>query len=526
MRILPLTCALVLGLSGILGACSSGGDAQPTSSAPAEPNSGAESQSAASDTAAADDIVEIQILAPLFSDPPDMNNEFWVKYQELTRSKLNVEWVDSGSFHDMFHLRIASADLPEVAGVPDKRTPVLMQAIANGGFWDLTDSLGDFSEYPNLRDNVAKNCYKYLSVDGRIYATPRSRTMIDLGVNIRKDWLDKLGIPVPTNMTEYADALEQMVKGDPDGNGQNDTIGMVHAGADGSLPGSLDAAFGALTPQYNDEGGQYPPKLNDGYIDYVAYMRDLYARGILDPEYAAVKHEDAFSKFSTNRAATYSMSIWHHWEWEQGCAQVQSDPVPEVTSLVLDGNNGEKSVRLNTGVSGGYYISSKVPEEKMIRILRYFDDATTQEVTDLAYYGIEGVHHDLVDGTPVLNKKGIEQINVSSKCVGPLAYAKYGKVDSAGGSKEYNEAKREMVKDYEAIGKMDLWGTGILISETWANNWPKYEDEYKANQSKTISGQMSVEDFRAYVEGLRANPELSPAFAEFTQSYKDMFGEA
>ncbi len=515
-RMLSLGAALVLCLTLVLTGCAQG-------NTPATSSGGAPASSAGA-SSAEQDIVEIQILAPLFSDPPDMTNEFWTKYQELTRSKLKVEWVDSGNFHDVFHLRIASADLPEVAGVPDKRSPVLLQAIDNGAFWDLTDTLGDFSEYTNLRDNVALNCYKYLSVNNRIYATPRSRTMIDLGVNIRKDWFDKLGIPLPTNVKEYADALEKIVKSDPDGNGVNDTIGLVHAGADGSLPGSLDAAFGALTPQYDSEGGQYPPKLNDGYIEYVTYMRDLYARGILDPEYAGIKHEDGFSKFSTNRAASYIMSIWHHWEWEKGSAQVQKDPVPEVTSVILDGINGNKSVRLNTGVSGGYYVSSKVPEEKMKRIVRYFDDATTQEVTFLAYYGIEGIHHDLVDGTPVLNSKGIEQINVSSKCVGPLAYARYGKVDSAGGTKEYNAAKREMVKDYESVGKIDFWGTGILISPTWANNWPKYEDEFNANMSKTIAGQMSVEDFRAYVENLRANPEIKPAFAEFAASYEAMFG--
>lgn len=475
----------------------------------------------------ADDIVEIQILAPLFSDPPSMDNEFWTEYQRLTRSKLNVEWVDAGSFHEVFHLRIASGDLPEVVGVPDIRTPTLLNAIENGAFWDLTDYLGDFSNYPNLRDNVAQNCYPYyLSVNDRIYATPRSRTMIDLGVAIRQDWLDKLGIPLPTTLEEYADALERLVKEDPDGNGVDDTIGLLVDGADASdpLPGSLGVAFGMLDPQYNEDGGLYHPFLTDARIDYVEYMADLYSRGILSPEFASKRIEESTALMSTNRGASYIMSIWHHWEWETGSAKIQPDPAPKVVALMLEGPAGP-AIQLNTGVSGGYYISKAVPEEKMLRILQYFEDATTQEVTNLAYYGIEGVHHELKDGTPVLNELGLQQINVSSKCVGPLAYMKYGKVDSAGGDKAYNEAKREMVKDYESVGKINFFTNGTVVSANWNKEWPRFESEYRTNVTKAVSGAMSMDEFRAYVESLRENPALQPSWAEFAAAWKKVFGE-
>lgn len=465
-----------------------------------------------------EDIVEINVFAPLFSDPPDMNNEFWTEYQRMTHSKLNVEWVDSGSFHTVMHLKIAAADLPEVSGIPDIRTLTLIDALKNGAFWDLTDYLGDFSEYTNLRDNVVQNGYAYLSLGGRIYALPRSRTAIDNGVAIRKDWLDMLGIPLPTTVEEYADALEAIIHADIDGNGMDDTIGIS---TNGQLPNGLNAAFGALNGDLNEDGTQYPPYLTDGYIDYVAYAADLYARGILDKEYMSVSYDDAFNLFSTGRAASYSNSIWHHYEWEQGCAQAQSDPAPEIVALDLTGPGGH-SVQLNTGVSGGYYIAASVPEEKMIRILRYMDEAASQEVTDLCYYGIEGVHHEVVDGVPVLNDLGIAQINVSSKCVGPMAYMPYGKVDSAGASKEYNERKREMVANYMDVGKVDYWSSGVLVSETWSEQWPKFEAEYKANEAKCVSGQMSIDDFRAYVQTLRDNESLKPAFQEFADAYADL----
>ena len=510
-KFLPVCMAITL----VLTACGSSSETAKETS----PSSNSQTQTAtSSDGKDSNDIVEINVLAPLFTDPPDMNNEFWTEYQRLTRSKLNVEWVNSGDFHTVFNLRVASGDVPEVSGVPDVRSLQLLNAIDNGVFWDLTEPLGDFSKYPNLKNNVATNCYAYLSVKGKIYALPRSRTRIDLGVNMRKDWLDKLGIPLPTNTTEFADALEKIVKSDADGNGQIDTVGLI---ATGALPGSLQVAFGALTPQYNEEGGQFYPSLTDGWLDYVAYCRDLYSRGVIDKEYMNTKYQDGMNMYTSNRAAAYVMSIWNIWEQEQGSAKVQKDPVPEIVSLKLTGPKGDYGIQLNTGVSGGYYISKKVPEEKMLRILQYMEDATSQEVTKLAYYGIEGVHHDVVDGTPVLNKLGIAQINTSSKCVGPLAYAKYGKVDSAAGSKEYNEARRKSVEGYEDVGKIDLWGNGTLVSETWQKVWPKYENTFKANEAKTVAGQMSMDEFKAYVMSLRNDPALKPAFKEFAAAYED-----
>ncbi|HEY5584341.1 MAG TPA: extracellular solute-binding protein [Ruminiclostridium sp.] len=499
----------------ILPACGNSGETAKESNSAVTSQSQSATSSGAKDPK---DIVEISILAPLFSDPPDMNNEYWTEYQRLTRSKLNIEWVDSGNFHTVFNLRVASGDVPEVSGVPDIRSLSLINAIDNGVFWDLTDTLGDFSKYPNLKNNVAPNCYAYLSLGGKIFALPRSRTSIDLGVNIRKDWLDKLGIPLPKTTAEYADALEKIVKSDADGNGQIDTVGLV---ATGELPGSLQVAFGALTPQYAADGGQYPPRLSDGWIDYVDFCRDLYSRGIFDKEYMSLKFQDGMNQFSSNRAASYVMSIWNIWEEEQGSAKIQKDPVPEVVSLMLTGPKGDSGIQLNTGVSGGYYISKKVTQEKLNRILEYMDDATSTELTKLAYYGIEGVHHTVTDGTPVLNKLGIAQINTSGKCVGPLAYSKYGKVDSAGGSKAYNEARRLSVEGYEAVGKKDIWGNGTLFSPTWSKIWPKHEATFVSNQAKTVAGQMSIDEFRAYVNSLRNDPALIPAFKEFTTAYDD-----
>lgn len=44
---------------------------------------------------------------------------------------------------------------------------------------------------------------------------------------IRQDWLDNLGLEVPRTWDELAAVAEAFVTQDPDGNGEDDTIGIL-----------------------------------------------------------------------------------------------------------------------------------------------------------------------------------------------------------------------------------------------------------------------------------------------------------
>ncbi|MBO9610342.1 MAG: extracellular solute-binding protein [Paenibacillaceae bacterium] len=47
---------------------------------------------------------------------------------------------------------------------------------------------------------------------------------------IRKDWLDKLGLQMPTTYEQYVDVLKAFTFNDPDGNGKQDTYGFTTSG--------------------------------------------------------------------------------------------------------------------------------------------------------------------------------------------------------------------------------------------------------------------------------------------------------
>lgn len=210
----------------------------------------------------AEEPVEISVLANLFSDPPDMEGPFWTEWQRMTNSKLNVEWVPSGDYDTKLNLKLASNSLPELTIVTSMSANV-QTAIAGGAFWGLSGLLGDMSEYPNIRDNITPDTFKYMSLDGEIWGIPRSRPQIGCGLKIRKDWLDDLGLEIPTTIDEYTDALRAITKADLDGNGVDDTIGYICVGAPSQWYSCLKLPFGYYEPQFTEDGGYLPPFLAD-----------------------------------------------------------------------------------------------------------------------------------------------------------------------------------------------------------------------------------------------------------------------
>ncbi|TBL70432.1 extracellular solute-binding protein [Paenibacillus thalictri] len=461
--------------------------------------------------------LSIQMFAGLYNDAPDMNNAYWAEWQKKTNSKLTVEWVPAGDLNTKLDLLLASGDLPEVVAVPDFKRPTLISAIKNGAFWDLTPFLGDFSKYPNLKNNTVKDAFKYRMVDGKIYSLPGSRSRVDIGIKMRKDWLDKLNIPEPATLDEYEAALRKIADGDPDGNGKKDTLGLIGNGViinDGDT--AFAAAFGAVEPTYNAEGGLIYTNLTPQYSDMVAWFRKLYEEGALAKEFSVMKRTQAEELFKTGRAASYARSIWWDKEWENEIAKT-GQPNPTIVNLTLKGPKGY-AIDLAIGGGGGFLISKKVPEAKVKQLLDYFEMTASKEISDFSYYGLPDVHYKVVDGQKVLTDQGIKEVNTTSKGVGVLAYEKWGKVISASGNKAYNDAKIKEVEKYDEIGLVDPFR--YLISDSWINVWSKYENEWRANVTKAIVGQISMDEYRSFVDKINNLPETKTAYKEFAEHYK------
>ncbi|TBL80126.1 extracellular solute-binding protein [Paenibacillus thalictri] len=506
-----VTMSMLLAVSmGLAAGCGSGGK---------DANSGA----SAGKDAAAGPVLKVQFMVPSYADVPDMNNEYWSKFQKESKSQLDVEWIPSGDYDTKFDLVLASGNIPEVIVANNITRPTLQNAVKQGAFWDLTPFLGDFSKYPNLKNNSYKDVWNYMKTDGKIYGVPRNRPQIDVSIKMRKDWLDKFKLPMPTTLDEYTAALKTIVNGDPDGNGKKDTVGLIGQGfllADGD--GSFLAAFGGLDPIYDKEGGLINKQLTPNYTSMVDYFRGLYTDGILSKDFSLIKQTQAEEMFNTGRAASYARNIWRDYSFEQEIKKVQ--PEAQVISLPPMKGPGGLSIQLSTPFSGAFYISKKVPEQKVKQILDFFERTTTMEQTDYNYYGIEGVHYQLADGQQQLTDLGKKQVTANGTgAIFPLAYNNKMKVLNPAAPKAYNDAKMKSVEEYAKVGKFDPFS--IINSNAWIASWPKYSTEWQSMVIKAIVGQISMDEYKAYVDKINNSPDFKKAYQEFAADYKEKFGK-
>ena len=146
------------------------------------------------------------------------------------KTGVNIEWKHppAGQGTEQFNLMLASQDLPDliywswrsISGGPAK-------AIEDGSIIKLNDLIDQYA--PNFKAVLQENPeWKKQAIldDGTLYMFPFIRGHKDLrlpdGFQMRKDWLDKLGLEVPKTIDDWYTVLTAFKENDVNGNGDPD----------------------------------------------------------------------------------------------------------------------------------------------------------------------------------------------------------------------------------------------------------------------------------------------------------------
>ncbi|TBL71570.1 extracellular solute-binding protein [Paenibacillus thalictri] len=458
--------------------------------------------------------LNIKMMSSLQTEPPDMNSAFWTGLEERTNVHLDIDWVPINDYINKVNLVLASGNIPEVLTVTDTNLSSLIDAINKGSFWDLGELLGDFSKYPNLKNNVPESAWRLLRYNGKTFGLPRTRPQITASEHIRRDWLDKLGLPVPKTMDELLVTLKKVVDSDPDGNGKRDTVGLM-------FDESYRTAFGGFDPENTPDGGMYPKQLTNAYTSMVEWYRKAYADGLMSQEFAIMKDLQYSDMFGAGLAAFYRKNPWHQYGLEQSAKKVQPDAKTEIIPY-LTGPNGTTAV-LSPGFFGGLYIPKSVPKDKVEKILQYYNVIASDEITKYITYGKEGVHHTVDNGVIKMTDQGKKEINNTTIEPFVLKLDPWSKTDSPIAPQEVNLKNREKVKPELDVGKIDPFS--VINSPSWVTQWPKYEGEFTSMRTQVIIGKITMEQYKSYIDQLKAKKEFAVAYKEFGDNYKALFGK-
>lgn len=205
----------------------------------------------------------------------------------------NSDWAEQKS------LLLASGDLPDafLGSITLKSSDVSQN---KSFFIDLTDKIEPnmpnlmkaFQTAPELKAIATDR-------DGKIYSLPKKlpkRPEVCGNVlYINTDWLNNLNLDIPTTYKELEDVLEAFVTQDADGDGDpGNEIGITNAAGSLVLDGDLRNymfPFGTMVSRANNymglngDGVPVFMPIEDNYREAVKWMRGMYEKGILDPEY-------------------------------------------------------------------------------------------------------------------------------------------------------------------------------------------------------------------------------------------------
>jgi putative aldouronate transport system substrate-binding protein len=400
-------------------------------------------------------------------------------------------------------------------------------AFITGGTVDgrVLDAVDMWKEYAMVGDKMVT--IPKISEDGSM----PYKTLI-----YRGDWIDALGVTqLPKTVDEFVDLLYRFAKEDPDGNGQDDTYGMSITG--------IQALFGAYGISTGFVNGNSYWQLKDGRIvspdisaeakEVVSILAQLYADGILDPEFVAGDEGAgadywAFSVGMINGqyGASANASIDHYRLKEVlndaggRCAQeywaVNGEDAAFVYAPWPAGPNGDYGWRVGYAVSNGenavYNKALENDPEKLATIFKIMNAfAIDDELYKLASYGIEGEHY-------TLNEEGImirSQSDAESNRLGIMACRSLYGADRAYSTFAYNQA---FYKQPSIANRL---------------NWFK-EDQYTSYIQDAVSTVLSSQSdllpelnrFRdeTYIEMIRGERSLDE-WDDFAAEYMALGGE-
>lgn len=148
---------------------------------------------------------------------------------------------------------------------------------------DLTPYL---DQVPTLAESYNDQAKAFAISDGQMIGLP---TLPDPGTQtwmIRKDWLDALELPMPTNDQELLDVLRKFTNDDPDQNGQKDTYGISSAGGGAGLGEILflESMYGQIG--FHVENGQVVHSITNGtHKKFLDFLRIVHKEKLIDPDW-------------------------------------------------------------------------------------------------------------------------------------------------------------------------------------------------------------------------------------------------
>jgi putative aldouronate transport system substrate-binding protein len=341
----------------------------------------------------------------LMTEFPDMGrpNQGPIDEEYEKRTGIAIRHLGGVPMQDnKFKYLLASGNMPDIfmnnwlqfPGGPEK-------AIEQGYILPLNDAINRYA--PNFKRMLEENpeIDKMVKTDSGIYyAFPFIRSekgKVYGGPIVRKDWLDELGLPIPTTIDEWYETLKAFKE--KKGATAPLTLRTLFMG---ERTAGFAGAFGVMGNFYVEDGKVKYGYLEPEYREYLATMSKWYREGLIDKDFAVLDLESVDKKLISG--ASGATIGWFSYIEKYNLAALHNDPAAHYTSApyptLIEGAI-PKFGQLDNAYAGTSSAAIKATTKHLEAAVRWLDYGYSEEGSLLNTFGIEGVTYALENGQPV-----------------------------------------------------------------------------------------------------------------------------
>lgn len=353
-----------------------------------------------------------------------------------------------------------------------------------------------------------------MDIDGKIYHYPFLRLTENLrvfeGYQIRRDWLEKLGLKMPETIDEYYTVLKAFKEKDPNGNGEADEIPFI---SDKKLSGVDKAtSWWGIDNFYQVDGTVKCGWLQPEYKEYISTLGQWYKEGLIDPDYLTVDTKQFNSKVVNELSGSfYGRAAGVLGNLQKMMASINDEfELAALPWLSKDGTNGQALVsKYNEKVLGiGFAITSNCQKPDLAA--KWADYAYSDDGHLLFNFGIEGESYTMENGIPTYTKEITANPNGLAMNEALAGYAIPGNYAFVQSEYYFDQFMTGLQKS-----AIDVWKKGsadralptlkytsdeIMIANNKMNEIKTYVAEM---QNKFITGKEPIENYDAFIDQIK-----------------------
>ncbi len=398
----------------------------------------------------------------------------WIQENFSKAANIDVKFVPvlRSEEVDKLNVLMAANQAPDICFTYNEST--IQNYVKNGGLTEIGAILDQHA--PTLKKYLGDELLSYGSFGGKQFAVPAKRVFEGaVATFIRKDWLDKLGLQVPTTTEEWYNCMKQFKEKDPGGLGDKNIPFSFWAD-----PKNINWTVSTLTDSFKkqmteEERKTLPNWVMPGFKDGVKFLNQLYNEGIANKNFTLDKDGKQLDK----DLAQGNVGSFIH------CYDYPIRPTPGIMAELTKNNPSADFVVCDpfTNYEGkhpkfkynpnGFYIVIPKTSKHAEEAIKYLEWMSNPEVLKYLQNGVKGDQYtDETNGIP----------------------CNFIAVDKLPDEKKYN------FSDYALIVNGKEFGSAEKNLEAASLGYPGFESKFKASYEISLADAYFMPHFDKVIE--------------------------